>query len=256
MYHTTGLTREQLRDLVAIVHQFLEKEDKKSGRPPVIGLFKSVVALLWYLRRNRVQAEIAELLGVSQSTVSRRITTLTPVLEEALTDYLPTLEELPGTDTLIVDGSLLTCWSWADAPELYSGKHRTTGLNVQVVTDLAGRRVYVSEPVSGKTHDAKGLRQSGILDHIQPGNLLGDKGYVGLEMLTPIKKPPHRNLLDWEKEFNKQINKIRYVVERAIANFKTWRILFTDYRRRERPSRKPSKLSPRSTNSELMNNPP
>ena len=231
MYHTTGLTRGQLTDLVATVHQFLEKEDKKSGRPPVIGLFKSVVAVLWYLRRNRVQAEIAELLGVSQSTVSRRITTLTPVLEEVLADYIPTLEELPDKDTLIVDGSLLTCWSWADAPELYSGKHRTTGLNVQVVTDLAGRRVYVSEPVSGKTHDAKGLRQSGILDHIQPGNLLGDKGYVGLEMLTPIKKPPHRNLLDWEKEFNKQINKIRYVVERAIANFKTWRILFTDYRR-------------------------
>jgi len=100
-------------DLVAIVHQFLEKEDKKSGRPPVIGLFKSVVAVLWYLRRNRVQAEIAELLGVSQSTVSRRITTLTPVLEEVLADYIPTLEELPDKDTLIVDGSLLTCWRQA-----------------------------------------------------------------------------------------------------------------------------------------------
>jgi hypothetical protein len=45
------------------------------------------------------------------------------------------------------------------------------------------------------------------------------------------KKPPHRTLLDWEKEFNKQINKIRYVAERTIANFKTWRILFTGYRR-------------------------
>ena len=107
MYHTTGLTRGQLTDLVATVHQFLEKEDKKSGRPPVIGLFKSVVAVLWYLRRNRVQAEIAELLGVSQSTVSRRITTLTPVLEEVLADYIPTLEDLPDKDTLIVDGSLL-----------------------------------------------------------------------------------------------------------------------------------------------------
>jgi hypothetical protein len=28
-----------------------------------------------------------------------------------------------------------------------------------------------------------------------------------------------------------QINKIRPVVEQAIANFKTWRILHTDYRR-------------------------
>ncbi len=37
--------------------------------------------------------------------------------------------------------------------------------------------------------------------------------------------------LDWQKEFNTQINKIRYIIEQAIANFKTWRIMHTDYRR-------------------------
>jgi DDE superfamily endonuclease len=81
--------------------------------------------------------------------------------------------------------------------------------------------------VAGKTHDAEALRQSGILDHILPAKLIGDKGYVGLGMVAPIKKPANRDLLDWERDFNKQINKARYVVERAIANFKTWRILFT-----------------------------
>jgi hypothetical protein len=50
-------------------------------------------------------------------------------------------------------------------------------------------------------------------------------------MLTPIRKPVGRELLDWEKEFNTQVNKLRYVVERASANFKTWRIMHTDYRR-------------------------
>jgi DDE superfamily endonuclease len=60
---------------------------------------------------------------------------------------------------------------------------------------------------------------------------MGDKGYVGNQMITPIKKPPRRELLDWEKAFNKQINKIRYVIEQVIANFKTWRIMHTDYRR-------------------------
>ena len=50
-------------------------------------------------------------------------------------------------------------------------------------------------------------------------------------MITPIKKPIHRDLLDWEKEFNKQVNKIRWVIEQVIANLKTWRILHTDYRR-------------------------
>jgi hypothetical protein len=32
---------------------------------------------------------------------------------------------------------------------------------------------------------------------------------VGNKMITPIKKPVHRDLLEWEKEFNTQINKIR-----------------------------------------------
>ena len=50
-------------------------------------------------------------------------------------------------------------------------------------------------------------------------------------MLTPVKKPTYRDLLDWEKTFNTQINKIRYVIEQIIANFKTWRIMHTDYRR-------------------------
>jgi hypothetical protein len=50
-------------------------------------------------------------------------------------------------------------------------------------------------------------------------------------MITPIRKPACRDLLGWEKEFNTQINKIRYVIERTIANFTTWRIMHTDYRR-------------------------
>jgi len=34
-----------------------------------------------------------------------------------------------------------------------------------------------------------------------------------------------------EKDFNRQVNKIRYQIERTITNLKTWRILHTDYRR-------------------------
>ena len=30
-----------------------------------------------------------------------------------------------------------------------------------------------------------------------------------------------RVLLDWQKEFNTQVNKIRWVIEQVIANFKT-----------------------------------
>ncbi len=65
------------------------------------------------------------------------------------------------------------------------------------------------------------VSESGVLLTLDPGRWIGDKGYVGNDMITPIRKPAHRKLMDWEKEFNKQVNKIRYVIEQASANFKT-----------------------------------
>jgi len=131
----------------------------------------------------------------------------------------------------IVDGTLLPCWSWHGQRQLHSGKHRTTGLNVQVACDLHGRLAWISDPVDGCRHDSAALKMSGVLDTLDPGNWMGDKGYVGNDMITPIKKPACRKLLDWEKEFNRDVNKVRYLIERTIANLKTWRILHTDYRR-------------------------
>jgi hypothetical protein len=45
---------------------------------PILGLYKSVVVALTYMRRNRVQVELAETYDVSQSTISRAITGITP----------------------------------------------------------------------------------------------------------------------------------------------------------------------------------
>jgi len=60
---------------------------------------------------------------------------------------------------------------------------------------------------------------------------IGDKGYQGSGLITPFKKPIAGKLLDWQKEFNAQVNRLRAPVERAIAHLKSWRILHTDYRR-------------------------
>jgi hypothetical protein len=85
---------------------------------------------------------------------------------------------------------------------------------------VSGSSQQVGPMISYGTSRKFGLNESGVVAD-KPGNWIGDKGYVGNDMLTPIKKPVHRDLVDWEKEFNKQINKIRYVVEQVIANFKT-----------------------------------
>ncbi len=237
MYHTTGLSRDEIVDLCARVAD-LNRQDEASGNtstpvawPPILGLFKSVVVTLTYLRRNRVQAEIAESFGVSQSTVSRAVQALTPALGRVLADCVPVAEDLDPRTQYIVDGTLLPCWSWHGHRELYSGKHQTTGLNVQVACDLHGRLAWISDPVDGCRHDTAALAASGVLDTLDPGTWMGDKGYLGNGMTTPIRKPADRDLLDWEKEFNTQVNKIRYLIEQTIAHLKTWRILHTDYRR-------------------------
>jgi hypothetical protein len=148
-----------------------------------------------------------------------------------LNPYVPVAEDLDPRTQYIVDGSLLPCWSWDGHKELYSGKHKTTGLNVQVACDLNGRLAWISDPIDGCRHDSAALKISGVLDTLDPANWMGDKGYIGAGMITPIKRRDKQKLLPWQKEFNTTVNKIRYLIERTIANFKTWRILHTDYRR-------------------------
>ena len=60
---------------------------------------------------------------------------------------------------------------------------------------------------------------------------IGDKGYQGSDLITPFKKPQGGELLDWQKRFDVEVNRLRAPVERAIAHLKSWRILHTDYRR-------------------------
>ena len=229
MYSTTGLHACEILDLCERIHREAAESERKW--PPLLDLYTSVVVTLTYLRRNRVQAELAETYGVSQSTISRAIAAVTPLLEKALCGFVPTAEELDASTQYVVDGTLLPCWSWAAHPELYSGKHKTTGMNLQVACTLDGQLAWISDPIDGAHHDVYCLDESGVLDTLVPGNWTADKGYVGRDVITPIKKPAHRDMLDWEKEFNAGINSVRAVIERTISHLKNWEILHRDYRR-------------------------
>ena len=80
-------------------------------------------------------------------------------------------------------------------------------------------------------HDAKAIKESGFLEALDATTHSGDKGYIGLGMITPVKKPAHSELTDTDRRNNTTINRVRYLIERVIANLKTWRVLHTDYRR-------------------------
>lgn len=230
VYHTTGLSRDEITELCGLIYSAERRPGCKTW-PPSLGLFKSVAITLTYLRRNRVQEELAETYATSQPTVSRAISAITPLIREVLTPFVPSADDLDEHCQYLVDGTLLPCWSWASHPELYSGKHKTTGMNVQVACTLDEKLAWISDPVEGSRHDNHCLKESGVLVAFNPANWIGDKGYVGNRMLTPVRKPQGRDLVKWEREFNKQVNKIRSMIERVIANFKTWRIMHTDYRR-------------------------
>jgi hypothetical protein len=230
MYHTTGFSHGEIVDLCILVNS-AERVPGALKWPPVLGLFKSVTVTLTYMRHNRTQAEIGESFGVSQPTISRAISAMTPFLAQVLADHVPAADDLDTNAQYIVDGTLLPCWSWAARPKLYSGKHKTTGMNVQVACTIYGQLAWISDPVNGSRHDNFCLGESGVLRTFDPQKWIGDKGYVGNSMITPFKKPAGGELLGWQKEFNTQVNKIRWVIEQVISHFKNWRIIHTDYRR-------------------------
>jgi hypothetical protein len=120
MYHTIGFTEDEIIDLCALIYANEEDCDIDPW-PPSLGLYKSVVIALTYMRRNRVQQELAETYKTSQPAISRVSSRITSRLAIALAPFVPTAEDLdPGTQ-YIYDGTLLPCWSWRGHRELYSG---------------------------------------------------------------------------------------------------------------------------------------
>jgi len=87
-------------------------------------------------------------------------------------------------------------------------------MNVQLACTLTGSLAWNSDPVYGNRPDAYCLSESGVLLTLDPGKWVGDKGYVGHDVITTIKKPApaHRELLYillyWEK--NSTFRSIRF----------------------------------------------
>lgn len=227
MKSITGLTATQ----VCALADEIGAGTPVPGLPPMIDTREGVIITLIYLRTNRTQEDIAYTRGISQPTVSRTISAMTATFATVLADLVPTLDEVPTGTAYVIDGSLLPCWSWADKPELYSGKHHTTGVNVQFLATLNGALRWVSDPLPGSTHDVIALDTHDVLTGLDPSQIVADKGYVGRGLLTPAKKSANATLTATQKATNRTINQIRWIIEQTIAHFKTWKITHTDYRR-------------------------
>jgi len=233
----SGLTEVQLDDLVERAENFMgEPWDKGVGRPKELGLREALIVACGYMRNNITQEIWAEIFGVSQSCVSRYIGILTPIIEHATEDFRPTPEEAEEAtrgSIALVDGTLWPCWSWSGARDLWAGKYKTTGHGSLIITNYDGDILYVSDPFTGNRHDMGKLADSESEKILKAaGGVFGDKGFIGTDYITtPVRKPKTRELYMREKEYNAEVSSHRAPVERAVAQLKTWRILFTDYRR-------------------------
>lgn len=236
-YRMSGLDAEQLDELEEMVSELMEKSwDKGTGRTRELSFREALIVTSGYMRNNITEEVWADIFGVDQSTISRYITFLTPLIETATGEFRPSAEdaaEATGGAVALVDGTLWPCWSWAGELELWAGKYKTTGHGSLIITNLAGHITFVSEPVSGNRHDMAKLKGSDCETILKlAGGVIGDKGFIGTDYITtPVRKPEHRELYMREHEYNNQVSSLRAPVERAVANLKTWRILFTDYRR-------------------------
>jgi DDE superfamily endonuclease len=227
---TTGLTGEQLDELVDRVDGLLGGWDHPRGRPRALDLYTAVVVTLALLRHNLAQALAAELWQVSQPTISRVFAALRVVVGQAaeLTGF--GLADVPVTERVLVDGTLLPTGDRAGQEGLYSGKRHRSGLSVHVVGDLSGRLLGVSDPMPGAMHDAKSFVAAGVDRLLAGRDPLADLGYLGCGVSVPFRKPPGGELDAFEKAFNRAHAARRAAVERTIAHFKDWQVVSTGYR--------------------------
>ena len=75
----------QMQELVNRVHDALPGPwNKKVGRPKRCGLYDAVETTCMYIRHNATQEFLGDLRDTSQSTVSRMVSTLPPLVKAVL----------------------------------------------------------------------------------------------------------------------------------------------------------------------------
>ena len=79
----SGLDAEQLDELEELVSELLEEPwDKGNGRPRELTLREALIVACGYARNNITEEIWAEIFDVDQSTISRYITFLTPLIDQ------------------------------------------------------------------------------------------------------------------------------------------------------------------------------
>ena len=219
------------------------RDSELDGRDQVL------LTVIW-LRQYPTHEVLGYLFGVSDSTVSRVIGRVLPLLEQAGRDTMrlpdPGRKRRRSLDQLLHDTPELAVvvdsfeqrvqrpQDPTERDDWYSHKKRAHTVKSQVaVDDTTGQIVDVADSVEGRKHDMNLLKQSRLLDRLPPGvGCLGDLGYQGIRDLHPLgacprKKPwgKHQPRPSEDGAYNRAFSQRRIVVENSISRLRRYQAL-------------------------------
>lgn len=258
----TGLRLNEFADLLDdMLPRFAQAEQDRLERPTrrrakgggrhadLAPRDQILLAVIW-LRQYPTNEVLGFLFGVSDSSASRILSRLVPLLEASGKDTMRMpdpgrkhrkeldvlLRETPELAVIIdtFEQRVQRCKDRKQADAHYSGKKRQHTLKGQVAVDEDDGTVCdVPESVVGPTADLTLLKQSGLLARLGEGvGAIGDLAYVGMAEAhphglgaTPRRKPRGKDRPPEEIDFNRAFAKRRIKVEHTIGRMRRYQSL-------------------------------
>lgn len=260
--HMTGLRLSEFGDLLgdavprvaAAELQRLERAERQraagGGRKADVSVRAQILMAVVWLRLYPSNEVLGFLFGVSDSTVSRIIARVVPLLEASGRDTMrlpaPGRKHRKTLDALLADTPELVVLidrfeqrvqrpkQRSEADGYYSGKKQQHTFKRQVAVDERdGTICAVSNSVAGPTADSTLLKQSGLMERLPEGvGSMGDTAYIGIDALhphgvglTPRRKPRGKPRPPEDVAFNRACAKRRMPVEHAIGRLRRYQCL-------------------------------
>jgi hypothetical protein len=189
VYRLPGLSIRATEVVVRLAEETFPDWHPRVGRPPALELVAALRLCLCWLRRNMTFQELGDDFEIGTSTAWSYAHGMAEFFAEALGCSAEDLAEQVAGKVCLVDGTLVPTFTWRHRTDLYSGQHREHGMNVQVLVDVHGRLVATSTAYPGSRHDRwcfEQARFAALLAGAEGG--IGDAGYQGCELVTPMKK--------------------------------------------------------------------
>lgn len=255
----TGLTVAAFDDLITDLlpacvianQQRLTRPNRRraigGGRHADLCWTNQVLVTVVWLRTYPTNEILAYLMGVSDSTVSRVLARILPLLEAAGKDTMrmpdpgrkrrrqldDLLRETPALAVVIdtFEQRVQRCKDRDMADTYYSGKKKQHTLKSQVAVDEeTGQIVDVADSVPGPTADMTVLEQSRLLERLPPGvGGIGDLAYVGIGKLhpnglgaSPRRKPRGKDRPPDDVIYNRAFSRRRIVVEHSSGRMRRY----------------------------------